>query len=104
MLNYLRPSCKNKYFINDIQKFPSMFSSVLPLQDNEEDVSFDIESLFTNIPIEETINYITEQIYVHKKLMPTCSKLFFRILLIKIVEEEFLSYIFTFRRDKRYEQ
>ena len=61
-----------------------MLSSIPPLQD---DPSYDIESLFTNIQIEETISYITEQIYVHKKLMPICLKLIFRKLLIKIATE-----------------
>ena len=64
--DYLRPLCKNEYSINDTQKFPSMLSSIPPLQDDEEDVSYDVESLFTNIPIQETINCVTEQIYVHK--------------------------------------
>ena len=44
-----------------------MLSSISPLQDDEEDVLYDVESLFTNILIEETINYIIEQIYAHKK-------------------------------------
>ena len=81
--DYLRPLCKNEYSINDTQKFPSMLSSIPPLQDDEEDVSYDVESLFTNIPIEKKINYIIEQIYIHKKWMPICSKLIFRRLLIK---------------------
>ena len=76
--NYLRPLCKNEYSINDTQKFPSMLSSIPPLQDDEGDVSYDVESLFTNIPIEETINYIIEQIYVHEQLMAICSKLIFK--------------------------
>ena len=54
------------------------------LQDDEEDVSYNVESLFTNTRIQETINSITEQIYVHKKLTPICSKLIFRRLLIKL--------------------
>ena len=61
-----------------------MLSSIPSLYDNEEDVSYDAESLFTNIPMEETINYINEQIYVHKKLMTICSKLVFRRFLIKL--------------------
>ena len=73
--------------MNDTQKFPSMLSSIPPLQDDEEDVSYDFESLFRNTPIEETINYIIEQIYVHKKLMPICSKLIFRRLLIKLTTD-----------------
>ena len=64
-----------------------MLSSIPPLQDDEEDVSYDVESLFTNIPIEELINYIIDQIYVHKKLTPICSKLIFRRSLIKCATE-----------------
>ena len=68
--DYLRPLCKNEYSTNDTQKFPSMLSSIPLLQDDEEDLSYDVESLFTNILIQETINYIIEQIYVYKKLAP----------------------------------
>ena len=64
-----------------------MLSSIPHLQDDEEDVSYDVESLFTNIAIQETINYISEQIYVHKKLTPICLKLVFRRLLIKLATE-----------------
>ena len=45
-----------------------MLFSIPPLQDDEGDVSNDSESFYTNIPIEERTNYITEQFYVHKKL------------------------------------
>ena len=41
--DYLRPLCKNEYFINDTQKFPNMLTSIPPLQDDEEDVSYDVE-------------------------------------------------------------
>ena len=41
--DYLRPLCKNEYSINVTQKFPSILSSILPLQDDEEDVSYDVE-------------------------------------------------------------
>ena len=64
-----------------------MLSSIPPLQENEEDVSYDAESLFTNIPTEKTINYIIVQIYVYKKLIPIYSKLIFRRLLIKHATE-----------------
>ena len=52
-----------------------------------KNVSYDVESLFTNISIEEKISYIIENIYVHKKLTPICPKLIFRKLLIKIAIE-----------------
>ena len=96
ILDYLRPLCKNEYSINDTQKFPSMLSSIPPLQDDEEDVSYDVESLFTNIPIQETVKYIIKQIYVHKKLTPICSKLIFRRLLIKPATE------YTFKFNNRF--
>ena len=83
----LSPLCKNEYSINDTQKFPSMLSSIPPLQDDEEDVSYDVGSLLTNTPIQETINYIIEQIYVDKKLTPIYSKVIFRRLLIELATE-----------------
>ena len=64
ILDYLRPLYTNEYSINDTQKFPNMLSSISPLQDDEEVVSYDIHSLLTNIPIKETINNIIDQIYV----------------------------------------
>ena len=64
-----------------------MLSSIPPLQDDEEGVLYDVESLFTNILIQKEMNYITEEIYVHKKLTPICLKLVFRQLLIKLATE-----------------
>ena len=54
--DYLIPFCKNGYSIYDTQKFQSMLSSIEPLQGNEEDASYDVELLFTNIPILEIIS------------------------------------------------
>ena len=73
-----------------------MLSLIPPLQDDKEDVSNGAESLFTNIQIEETINYIIEQIYVHKKLTPICSKLILRRLLIKLAAESTFRFNNTF--------
>ena len=42
----------------------------IPLSEDEEDVSCDVESVFTNIPIKDTVDFICEEIYVHKKLDP----------------------------------
>ena len=81
--DYLRPLCKNQYSINDTQKYLTILSSFLPLQDEKEDVSSDFGSLITNILIKKAINYITEHIYVYKKLTPICSKLIFKRFLIK---------------------
>ena len=37
-----------------------------------EDVSYDVESLFTGIPVKETIGYIIEKVYVKKEAKPFC--------------------------------
>ena len=40
-----------------------------PLLPDEEYVSYDVESLFTNVPVHETIDYILQEIYVMKRLL-----------------------------------
>ena len=40
-----------------------MLSSTPPLQDDEEDVSHYVESLFTNIPIEETATLLSKSTF-----------------------------------------
>ena len=50
-------------------------------------MSYDVDSLFTNVPIDKTIEYICKQIYVNKKLVPMCSKAVF-VKLPKIVITE----------------
>ena len=83
--DYLRPLCKNQYSIDDMQN--SQICHLKLHLCKIKKVQYDVELLFTNIPREETINYITEQIYVHKKLTPICLKLIFRRLLVKHATE-----------------
>ena len=50
-----------------------MSSSLIPpLQDDEEDVSYDIKSLIRNIAVEKAINFIIEQNLRYKTLMLIC--------------------------------
>ena len=85
--DYLKPLCKNKYTINDTLYFADMIKRLPPLPDDEEYDSYDVVSLFTNIPLDETIDYIIKSIYTHKKLPQICSKLVFRRLLEKITKD-----------------
>ena len=84
---YLKPLCKNEFKINDTQSFAVDIKNIQPLQEDQEDISYDVESLFTNIPINETIDYILDQIHNKKKLKPICSKLIFKRLLLKLATE-----------------
>ena len=55
--NYLQPLSKNQYTISDTLKFTELLKSADP-NANCEDVSYDVESLFTSIPVAETTQYI----------------------------------------------
>ena len=50
-----------------------------------EDVSYDVESLFTSIP--ETINYLVDRIYVRKEIEPLCKKLILKKGLFTLTKE-----------------
>ena len=86
ILKYLKSLTKNEFVINNTQDFPTMLNNI-PLSEDEEDVSYDVESLFTNIPIKDTIDFICEEIYVHKKLEPICKKSIFKKPLYKLTME-----------------
>ena len=86
MSQYLKLLCKNEFTIYDTQSFSADIKNIPPLQE-DEDVSYDVESLFTNIPINERIDYILHQIYNKKKLKPICPNLIFKYLLLKLATE-----------------
>ena len=52
----LKPLAKNEYRISDTLTFPDLV----------KDVSYDVQSLLKSIPVEDTINYIVDRIYVRK--------------------------------------
>ena len=60
--NYFRPLTNNKFIIKDCLLFPDILKSTV-LANDEEIVSYDVESLFTKIPIKEAIDYICDEIY-----------------------------------------
>ena len=86
-MKFLRPLSRNEYTIDDTRIFSKHIKDLPPLQEDEEDVSYDVESSFTNIPINETIEYILDQIYNKERLKPICSKLIFKRLLRKLATE-----------------
>ena len=48
----------NLYVVIMTQEFPKLLQQQDPLLPNEEYVPYDVQSLFTNVPIQETIDYI----------------------------------------------
>ena len=84
----LKPLCKNEYTINGTQKFFARpFNFIPPLEEDYGYVSYDEETLFTNIPLKETIDNTIDQIHVQKKLAPICTKLMIKRLLLKLATE-----------------
>ena len=63
-----------------------MLSNV-SLSKEEEDVSFNVESLFTNIPVKEITEFICDEVYNRKKVQPVCKESIFKKLLYKITTE-----------------
>ena len=57
------------------------------ISEDEEYVSYGVESLFTNITMKDTIDFICEEIYVHKKLEPISINSIFKKLLYKLTPE-----------------
>ena len=51
---------------------------------DEEDVSYDVESLCTSIPTDDKIQCICDEIYENNKLEPICKRSNFEKLLRKI--------------------
>ena len=65
---YLKPLCsRNNYIIRNTQEFPMYLKQQDLLLPDEEYVSYDVESLFTNVPVHETTDYILQEIYINKK-------------------------------------
>ena len=77
--NYLKPLAKNNFIISDTLSFPGMLTEAVNTEDYE-DVSYGVESLFTSIPVKETIEYILHKTYVDKLMKPFCEKSIFKKL------------------------
>ena len=92
--DYLKPLCSdNDYIIRNTQEFPKLLQQQDPLLPNKEYVSYDVKFLFTNVPIQETIDYILGEIYVKNKLPKIYSKLMSKRLLLKLTMGN--TFIFT---------
>ena len=66
-------NARNQITISDTLAFPGLLKNI-ENSDDYEDVSYDMESLFTSIPIKETIDYIIHKIYT-EKVIEQCVKI-----------------------------
>ena len=61
-----------------------MLKEQTPLSLDEEYVSYDVKSPLRDIPVDETISYIINEINQKNKLPQLCSKVIFKRLLYKL--------------------
>ena len=71
MPDYLQPLPHSDYVIQDTLTFAEIIKNDV-LDPKEEYVSYDVESLFTSIPVKETIDYIITEIYGNKVIELMC--------------------------------
>ena len=85
---YLKPLFSgNNYVIQNKQKFAIFVRQQDPLLPDEEYVFYNVESLFTNVPVHETIDYILHENFVKGKLPKICFKLVMKGLVLKLTTE-----------------
>ena len=65
LASLLSPLMKNRYTINNTRDFVNRLRE-LSINDNEKMVSFDVSSLFTNVPLDHTIEIILKKVYDEK--------------------------------------
>ena len=78
LLPFIEPHTKNEYTVRDTFHFVSML--------DEKDhhlfmASLDVDSLFTNIPLDETIDLVTKKVFANKRKVNGLSRTDFRRLL-----------------------
>ena len=84
-VQFLKLLARNEFTISDTLAFPELLKNI-ENSDDYEDVSYDVEFLFTSIPIKETIDYITHKIYTKNVIKPMCKKSIFKKLLTKLTK------------------
>ena len=67
----IRPYINSKYIIRSSDEFLAAFKDV-KLSGNNVLCSLDVESLFTNVPVNETIDIIINHVYNHATIPPPC--------------------------------
>ena len=64
---YLSPLSKKEFSITDTLSIPELLKNSSN-DESYEDVPYDFESLFRSIPVQETIDYFPQRLYVRKEI------------------------------------
>ena len=91
LASYLLPLTENEYSIKTTTDFANRLNN-RTVDDDDVLVSYDVSSLFTEVPLDDTIDYIIEEIYAHSKLPQLSSKLLFKRLLCNVTKNTVFSF------------
>ena len=87
---FIKPNIPSTYMLNSTNDFIDKLN-VYPLKGHEKMVSFDVVSLFTNVPLIETIDIIIQRLYSSTAIVtPEIPKDIFRKMLILCTQGMFL--------------
>ena len=91
LASYLLPLTDNQFNLRNTLDFSDCLSDVT-LAEDEILVSYDVSSLFTQVPLEETIDYNIHKIYNENKLPKLASEMLFKRLLLKVTQGTVFSF------------
>ena len=91
LAHFLAPLSVSEYTVKNTQEFITFTKNVI-VPDDYELVSFDVTSLFTNVPLKETIDIILKKIYVSKEIVTEIQKEDLKKLLISCTKEIHFSF------------
>ena len=78
LAEYLKPLAENNFTLKNTQLFPQILNNMPSLMPDEEDVSYDVKSLFSRVSSSIfVIKYIGKRKFVHcaeKTFLSNCSK------------------------------
>ena len=98
----LKPLSVNRYTISDTLSFAEEIQNLV-IDENDILVSFDVTSLFTNVPLQETIETIAEKAFVDNWFNVTHNLNITKPGLVQLLEVATMNQLFQFD-GKLYEQ
>ena len=91
LANFLSPLSISEYTVKNTQEFITFTKNVI-VPTNYKLVSFDVTSLFTNVPLKETIDIILKRIYISKEIVTEIEKENLKKLLFSCTKEVHFSF------------
>jgi hypothetical protein len=96
--DYIKPNIPKDFMLNSTNHFLDKLKGQ-PLSGHETMVSYDVTSLFTNVPLQETIDIIIERLYSDKAILtPPFKKIIFKRMLLLCSQGMFMHNDVWFRQ------